>query len=282
MPEIRHGGIRQNRRRMEDRPAARSLVFSGALENWNRKGFAMDKKAFWQREWVIPFGFALLACLILLVTNALDSYGIFRDEYYFLACSRHLALGYVDQPPLSIYFLAVSRVLFGDSLFAIRLLPALIAGAIVFLTGLMAKRMGGGKTALVIAGLTAGLAPFILGQNSHYSINSWSILFWALAAYLTILLFKTDNPRIWLPLGLVIGLGLLNKIDMLWFVFGLVDRRLVIQTAPASHQPMAVPGRPHRPGAFSAFHDLEYPERFPPSRIHAPGESIEVRVDPAL
>ena len=182
----------------------------------------MDKKTFWQKEWIIPFGFALLACLILLVTNALDSYGIFRDEYYFLACSRHLALGYVDQPPLSIYFLAVSRVLFGDSLFAVRLLPALIAGAIVFLTGLMAKRIGGGKAALVIAGLTAGLAPFILGQNSHYSINSWSILFWALAAYLTILLFKTDNPRIWLPLGLVIGLGLLNKIDMLWFAFGLV------------------------------------------------------------
>lgn len=181
----------------------------------------MDKKIFWQKEWIIPAGFALLACLILLLTNALDSYGIFRDEYYFLACSRHLALGYVDQPPLSIYFLAASRFLFGDSLFAIRLLPALIAGAIVFLTGLMAGRMGGGKTALVIAGLTAGLAPFILGQNSHYSINSWSILFWALAAYLTILLFKTDNPRIWLPLGLVIGLGLLNKIDMLWFVFGL-------------------------------------------------------------
>ena len=181
----------------------------------------MNNKQIWQKEWILPFGFALLACLILLVTNILDSYGIFRDEYYFMACSRHLALGYVDQPPLSIFFLAVSRFLFGDSLFAIRLLPALIAGAIVFLTGLMARRMGGGKTAVAIAGLTAGLSPFILGQNSHYSINSWSMLFWALAAYLTIWLFKTDNPRIWLPLGLVIGLGLLNKIDMLWFVFGL-------------------------------------------------------------
>ena len=60
----------------------------------------MDKKTFWQKEWIIPIGFALLACMILLLTNALDSYGIFRDEYYFLACSRHLALGYVDQPPL--------------------------------------------------------------------------------------------------------------------------------------------------------------------------------------
>ena len=182
----------------------------------------MEKKALRRDALAIPIGFALLAVLILLLTNALDSYGIFRDEYYFIACSRHLALGYVDQPPLSIYLLALSRLFFGDSLFAVRLLPALIAGLIVFLTGLIVKRMGGGKTALVIAGLATSLGPFLLGQNSHYSINSWSGLFWILAAYLTIVFFKTENPKILLPLGLVIGLGLLNKIDMLWFAFGLV------------------------------------------------------------
>ena len=181
----------------------------------------MGKKALWRNELAIPIGFALLAALILLLTNALDSYGIFRDEYYFIACSHHLALGYVDQPPLSIYLLAISRLFFGDSLFAIRLLPALIAGLIVFLTGLIVKRMGGGKTALVMAGLATSLGPYLLGQNSHYSINSWSGLFWILAAYLTVMLFKTENPKILLPLGLVLGLGLLNKIDMLWFGFGL-------------------------------------------------------------
>ncbi len=77
------------------------------MERSGRGDFAVDKKTIWQKEWVLPFGFASLACLILLATNILDSYGIFRDEYYFIACSRHLALGYVDQPPLSIPILPV-------------------------------------------------------------------------------------------------------------------------------------------------------------------------------
>ena len=53
---------------------------------------AMRTKIFWQKDWAIPAGFGLLTYLILLMTNALDSYGIFRDEYYFLACSRHLGI----------------------------------------------------------------------------------------------------------------------------------------------------------------------------------------------
>jgi hypothetical protein len=42
-------------------------------------------------------------------------------ELYYIACSRHLAAGYVDQPPLSIFVLAATRLLLGDSVFAIRL-----------------------------------------------------------------------------------------------------------------------------------------------------------------
>ena len=78
-------------------------------------------------EAVIIILFSVVALLVHLLTNG--RYGYFRDELYYIACGRHLAFGYVDQPPLSIVLLQLSQSLLGNSLFAIRLLPALAGTA---------------------------------------------------------------------------------------------------------------------------------------------------------
>ena len=96
--------------------------------------------------WII-IAFSVLDLLIHFYSNLFANYGFFRDEFYYIACSKRLAAGYVDQPPLSIYILALSRLLFGDSLFAIRLLPALSSAVTVFITGLMVKKFNGKNTA---------------------------------------------------------------------------------------------------------------------------------------
>src|ERR1700757_2498403 len=92
--------------------------------------------------------FSAIALLVHLLTNG--RYGYFRDELYYIACGRHLAFGYVDQPPLSILLLRRSEVLFGNSLFAIRLLPALAGAATVAITGLMARELGGRAWAIAL------------------------------------------------------------------------------------------------------------------------------------
>ena len=61
---------------------------------------------------------ALLSLGVHLAANALGGYGYFRDELYYIACSRHLAAGYVDQPPLSIFVLAAAIPVLGNSVFA--------------------------------------------------------------------------------------------------------------------------------------------------------------------
>ncbi len=169
----------------------------------------------------ILIGLSLSKLFIHLFTNSFASYGIFRDELYYLACSHRLALGYVDQPPLSIYILAFNRLLFGESLFALRLLPAVTGALTVFLAGVIVRKLGGGKTAITIASLAVIFSPIQLAMNTIYSMNCFDILLWILAVYVSMPIVKDGSPKLWIVLGCVLGLGLLNKIGMLWFGFGL-------------------------------------------------------------
>ena len=78
-------------------------------------------------------------------------YPVFRDEFYYLACADHPAMGYVDHPPLSILILAAWRSVFGDSIHSLRVLPSLAGGAIVLLTSALAGALGGGVFARTMA-----------------------------------------------------------------------------------------------------------------------------------
>src|SRR4029077_20143128 len=89
----------------------------------------------------------------------LFGYSFFVDELYFLACSEHLSWGFVDMPPLFPTITALIRATLGDSLFAVRLLPALSGAALVLMTGLMARDLGGRRFAQGIAALGVIVAP---------------------------------------------------------------------------------------------------------------------------
>ncbi len=179
------------------------------------------KNKLWNGDLVLIASFSLFVVLLQLLVSLLAGYGIFRDEFYYMACSRRLALGYVDQPPLSILFLAISRQLFGETLLALRLLPALGNGLVVFLTGLLTRKIGGNRSALVIALVAITLAPFALAAGSYYSMNIFDGVFWVLAAYILVLIIYESRPGLWLLLGVVLGLGLLNKTGVLWLGAGL-------------------------------------------------------------
>ena len=148
---------------------------------------------------------------------AARGYGYFIDELYYLACARHLAWGYVDQPPL-IAFLAWIA---GDSLFGIRFAAALAGVATVLLAGLAAREFGGGAFAVGLAGLATLAAPGILASHSLFTMNAFEPLFWTGAAWTLIRIIKTDNQRLWILFGVIAGAGLLNKHSMLIFGFGL-------------------------------------------------------------
>lgn len=165
---------------------------------------------------------ALLAMLYVAAQFATGwRYGLFRDEFYYLACADHLDWGYVDHPPLSIAVLAGVRALLGDSLFAVRLVPALLGAGLIVIAARIAGELGGGRFAQALTALCVLVAPQFLGQGSYYSMNSFDLVFWALAALLVARIARTGDARLWLPLGVVLGLALLNKIGVLVFGAGL-------------------------------------------------------------
>ena len=120
-----------------------------------------------------------LGLLAILIQAVLATrYGYFRDELYFIACSEHLAAGYVDFAPLSAWLLHFNRVLLGDSRHALRFLPALAFGAEVVLSGSIARELGARHWGIFLACVSVLLVPVIGSQADRYSMNAFEPLFW--------------------------------------------------------------------------------------------------------
>jgi len=149
-------------------------------------------------------------------------YGFFVDELYYMDCARHLAWGYVDQPPLVAVLAWFERALLGGSLLALRSLSILAGAAEVLLTGLIARELGGGRFAQFLSALCVLLAPGILGADHFFSMNSFEPLFWIGCAWLIVRILRTGDTRLWLWFGVVAGLGLENKYSMGLFAFALL------------------------------------------------------------
>ncbi len=167
----------------------------------------------------VGLAFALATLAVHLLTNS--RYGYFRDELYFIACSRHLAWGYVDMAPLSALILRIEMTLFGDSLFALRLFPALAGAATVALTGTIAREMGGRVWAVTLSCTASMSALVYLGVGNFYSLNVFEPLFWMGCVYCLIRIINGASPRWWLWFGLLAGLGVENKHSMAFFGVGL-------------------------------------------------------------
>ena len=164
----------------------------------------------------------ILAAIAVLLQMAVSGrYGYFRDELYYLALSQHLDWGFVDLAPLAPLLLRISRLLLGDSLPAIRFLPALAQGAEILLTGLIVRELGGKRFAVLLACLSVLLCPVILANADRFSMNAFEPLFWMGCVYFLLLAINRDRARLLVWCGVLLGLGLENKHSTAFFLISL-------------------------------------------------------------
>jgi 4-amino-4-deoxy-L-arabinose transferase-like glycosyltransferase len=154
-------------------------------------------------------------------------YGFQRDELATLEDARHLAAGYVAYPPITPFFGRISLDLFGTSLRGFRFFAALAQAIIVVLAGLMARELGGKRFAQVVAAFSVAISPVSLASGALMQYVAFDYLFWVLTAYLLIKLLRSGNPVLWVPIGIAIGLGMMSKYTMIFFVASIVVGLLV-------------------------------------------------------
>jgi 4-amino-4-deoxy-L-arabinose transferase-like glycosyltransferase len=161
-----------------------------------------------QRSRAVPV-IAGITTLVLL--GYATRYGPHRDELYFVSAGHHLQWGYPDQPPLTPLVARLADQLAPGSLLALRLIPALIAGAVVLLNAGLARELGGDRRAQWLTALTVALGSGLLAGGHLLSTTTLDIFFWTVLIRLVVGVLHRDDPRGWLPAGLVAGIGLENK-----------------------------------------------------------------------
>lgn len=169
---------------------------------------------------------AVVACIavakLLLHLLTASRYGLFRDELYYVACSDHLGAGYIDHPPLIAFITWLERHALGDSMIALRFLPAVAGAGLVLMTGILARELGGGRFAQGMAALAVFFVPYYLILQHWLTMNAFEPLIWTACAWCVARAINTGEGRPWLLFGFIAGVGLENKYSILFLAVGII------------------------------------------------------------
>ncbi len=178
-------------------------------------------------EYKYLFIIAFANFILVYLSSFTKGYGYFIDEFYYIACAFRPAFGYIDHPPLAPLILTVYQFIFGTSILAIRILPALAESASVFFTGILVKEIGGGKFAQSLAAIAIAASPVIVTFVGFYSMNAYEPLIAIAFMIYTVKMIKENDPKRWILLGIIMGLGIMNKHTFAVFIIMMIFSLLV-------------------------------------------------------
>lgn len=178
---------------------------------------------------VSPWPFVAAIALVRLAIHLWlgNRYGFHRDELATLTDSLYLDWGYVAYPPVTPFLGRIGIELFGIMPVAARSIAALAQACIVVLGALMAREMHGSSAAQVLAALAVAVAPMSILHGVLFQYVTFDMLAWCVLSWLFLRLLRTENARLWIPIGAAIGFGMMTKYTMLFLVAGVVSATLV-------------------------------------------------------
>ena len=129
--------------------------------------------------------------LLLLASVHLPSF----DTFYYWEWSRHLALSYYDGSPMIAYFIKLSTLLFGDTLFALNsvgIVCAALTSWILYRTARLFLSKEASYIAMLLWLFSPLVALFVLQQTTY---DAPLVLFWALTLYYVVKLIQFNQRK---------------------------------------------------------------------------------------
>ena len=160
-------------------------------------------------------------------------YGYHRDELYFIQAGGHFALGYPDQPLLTPVVSWTMNALAPRSLLVLRTPAALAGVASIVSAGLIAREAGGGRRAQAIAASSCAAALVVLATSHFLTTETLDLAFSSVVCLLLVRLLRTEDERLWVVAGAVLGIGLLNKLLVGILAAAVIGSLLVV--GPRTH-----------------------------------------------
>ncbi|MBQ7568611.1 glycosyltransferase family 39 protein [bacterium] len=159
----------------------------------------------------LVFSALIAAVMFLAFLPFLGKYYPDGDELEIIMRGKHLSWGYVNEP-LVPYASRFWGEIFGYHMESERLIPLACCSLAVFLTGLLTKLMGGKAPAQALASLCLALAPIFTIAAVRLDVLGFDFLLWSAIFCLMAHIFNTDKPKLWLYVGVLCGVALINKL----------------------------------------------------------------------
>ncbi len=168
----------------------------------------------------LGLGFVLALTLWRVALLAFARTELFVDEAQYWFWGQNLDFGYYSKPPLIAWIIrAVTDLADSDAPFWVRLPAPLFHMGTAFILMAIARRLYG-PGAAAWAGPVYAALPFVSVGSALFSTDTPMLFFHALAILLWLRLMARPTGAGALMLGLAVGLGLLAKYAMIYFVLG--------------------------------------------------------------